>query len=256
MQQLDEKSKQIELLSNQVTEKTKEIQDLTTKLEDERDENTSLKKKHAANVKDLTRQLHLLQKKTSNSNSTSSTHQQQSQHQQHNHSASNSLNSSLLSATTSTPQGLTSSASEHSIVNRTHSTLSQTPVCLEPKRASRTSSSSSLNNTDSQNQFQYTSISSLSKNRAGSISYDDDGRASLDSANLTPGIVNYGNEVIVGAPSHQHHQDDVYVVDIDKQKLIEKIVKLQREMAKRNEKIDFLQDHVNQLTGDLKKKTK
>ncbi len=49
--------------------------------------------------------------------------------------------------------------------------------------------------------------------------------------------------------------DDVYVVDIDKQKIIEKIVKLQNTLAKKNEKIDFLQDHVNQLTSDLKRKT-
>ena len=50
--------------------------------------------------------------------------------------------------------------------------------------------------------------------------------------------------------------DDVYVVDIDKQKIIEKVVKLQKTLAKKNEKIDFLQDHVNQLTSDLKRKTK
>ena len=60
---------------------------------------------------------------------------------------------------------------------------------------------------------------------------------------------NHFNEVICG-------NDDVYVVDIDKQKIIEKIVKLQKTLAKRNEKIDFLQDHVNQLTNDLKRKTK
>ncbi len=50
--------------------------------------------------------------------------------------------------------------------------------------------------------------------------------------------------------------DDVYVVDVDKQKIIEKYVKLQKLLAKRNEKIDFLQDHVNQLTADIKRKTK
>ena len=50
--------------------------------------------------------------------------------------------------------------------------------------------------------------------------------------------------------------EDVYVVDVDKQKIIEKIVKLQKLLAKRNEKIEFLQDHVNQLTSDLKRKTK
>ncbi len=65
------------------------------------------------------------------------------------------------------------------------------------------------------------------------------------------------NELIVGGGSiNCHESSDVYVVDIDKQKLIEKIVKLQRDLARKNEKIDFLQDHVNQLTSDLKRKTK
>lgn len=50
--------------------------------------------------------------------------------------------------------------------------------------------------------------------------------------------------------------DDVYVVDVEKQRIIEKYVRLQKLLAKRTEKIDFLQDHVNQLTIDLKRKTK
>jgi hypothetical protein len=54
--------------------------------------------------------------------------------------------------------------------------------------------------------------------------------------------------------TNQH--SDVYVVDVDKQKIIEKVVKLQKMLAKKTEKIDFLQDHVNQLTNDLKKKSK
>ncbi len=62
-------------------------------------------------------------------------------------------------------------------------------------------------------------------------------------------IPTHFNEVICG-------NDDVYIVDIDKQKLIDKIVKLQKLLAKQNEKIDFLQDHVNQLTIDLKRKTR
>ena len=52
------------------------------------------------------------------------------------------------------------------------------------------------------------------------------------------------------------YSDDVYVVDVDKQKLIDKIFKLQKIQAKNSEKIDFLQDHVNQLTSDVKLKTK
>jgi hypothetical protein len=59
----------------------------------------------------------------------------------------------------------------------------------------------------------------------------------------------YSSEMICG-------NDDVYVVDVDKQKIIDKIVKLQKMLARRNEKIDFLQDHVNQLTTDIKRKTR
>ena len=51
-------------------------------------------------------------------------------------------------------------------------------------------------------------------------------------------------------------ESDFYIVDVDKQKLIDKIVKLQLTLAKRNEKIDFLTDHANQLTFDLKRKTR
>lgn len=42
----------------------------------------------------------------------------------------------------------------------------------------------------------------------------------------------------------------------DQQLLIERIVKLQRNLAKKQEKIEFLQEHVKQLTETLQKKSK
>ncbi|XP_047125329.2 coiled-coil domain-containing protein 186 [Hydra vulgaris] len=45
-------------------------------------------------------------------------------------------------------------------------------------------------------------------------------------------------------------------IEIDKQVLIERICKLQRIHAKRNEKIDFLNEHILHLTEDLQKKTR
>ncbi|CAH2005346.1 unnamed protein product [Acanthoscelides obtectus] len=45
-------------------------------------------------------------------------------------------------------------------------------------------------------------------------------------------------------------------VGIDKQTLIEHIVKLQRISAKKSEKIDFLEEHVNTLVAELQKKSK
>jgi len=42
----------------------------------------------------------------------------------------------------------------------------------------------------------------------------------------------------------------------DKQKLIEKIVKLQRAHARKNEKLDFCEDHIKQLVEEVQKKTR
>lgn len=171
----------------QLEEKNSEIDELKTKVSDVQDENLSLKKKHAANIKDLTRQLQSFQKKQSSCSSTPIPENQS-----------------------------TSQISSNSI-----------------QKISRASSINSLN-------------------------YPDDEIRSFDSniytsTTNTPPFVNYNNEVICGPTSNT---EDVYIVDVDKQKIIDKIVKLQKTLAKRNEKIDFLQEHVDQLTSDLKKKTK
>jgi predicted RNase H-like nuclease (RuvC/YqgF family) len=51
-------------------------------------------------------------------------------------------------------------------------------------------------------------------------------------------------------------QDQDYPVIPDQQLLIERIVKLQRTLAKKQDKIDFLQEHVKQLVESLQKKSK
>lgn len=43
---------------------------------------------------------------------------------------------------------------------------------------------------------------------------------------------------------------------LDRQTLIEHIVKLQRISAKKSEKLDFLEEHVNSLVLELQKKTR
>lgn len=83
----------------------------------------------------------------------------------------------------------------------------------------------------------------------------DDDHLSLESAPNVSIANRYQHEVLCDGIGG-NGGDDVYVFDIDKQKLIEKIVRLQKKLAKSNEKVDFLQDHVNQLTEDLKKKTR
>ena len=55
-------------------------------------------------------------------------------------------------------------------------------------------------------------------------------------------------------------QEDDYptvrVVEVDKQMLIEKIVRLQKAHARKNEKMEFMEDHINQLLEEIRKKTK
>lgn len=72
----------------------------------------------------------------------------------------------------------------------------------------------------------------------------------------------------VGSPKHsrsssknqlsnlQSFTDDYGLANIDKNEIIHKLVETQKLNVKRNEKIDFLNDHVSQLTEELKKKTK
>ncbi len=148
------------------------VNELTTKLNDEKDEKSTLKKKHVANVKDLSRQLQKLQAQLDKTVSTCKTKQ---------------LN-------------IVRSSSSNSLVD----------------------------------------IKEDTKSINGSISSTDSNQQQHQST------------------QHQPNHDDnyVYVVDIEKQKIIDKIVKLQKTLAKKNEKIDFLQDHVNQLTLDLQRKTR
>ena len=42
----------------------------------------------------------------------------------------------------------------------------------------------------------------------------------------------------------------------DSQVLVEKIVKLQKELAKRQEKLDFMEEHVSTMVEEMKKKNK
>jgi hypothetical protein len=70
---------------------------------------------------------------------------------------------------------------------------------------------------------------------------------------------------------HHHHQQQqqqqqiapdeepeviVNIVDIDRQKLIDKLLKQQKLLVRRNEKIEFLNDHIQLLTQDLQNKRK
>lgn len=44
--------------------------------------------------------------------------------------------------------------------------------------------------------------------------------------------------------------------EVDKAVLIERIIRLQKAHARKNEKIEFMEDHIKQLVEEIRKKTK
>ena len=61
-------------------------------------------------------------------------------------------------------------------------------------------------------------------------------------------------EPVPSIPPEDEPEVIVNIVDIDRQKLIDKLIKQQRLLVRRNEKIEFLNDHIQLLTQDLQNK--
>lgn len=207
--QLIDMDRKVKDLTTDLDANVNKVKELKQQLEDERSENATLKKKHASNVKDLSRQLQSLQKKITNS----------------------------------TPVAMT-----------TNTTIAELPSSSTPQQQqqhlnSRTSSFSSL--TDAMNeQFQVPSSRSFSSNNNNYNQHFDTRSESNYSNTMSR---SYANEVHCGTGQNE---ENVYVTDVDKQKIIEKVCQLQKTLAKRTEKVDFLQDHVEQLTRDVQRKTR
>ena len=65
------------------------------------------------------------------------------------------------------------------------------------------------------------------------------------------------SQLPIHPPQHDEEPEVVVnIVDIDRQKLIDKLVKQQKLLVRRNEKIEFLNDHIQLLTQDLQNKRK
>lgn len=64
------------------------------------------------------------------------------------------------------------------------------------------------------------------------------------------------NGCIEDAPSVTNSTDLDSIPNVDKQMLVNKIFRLQKAIAKKQEKIDFLEEHNHQLLQEMKKKTK
>ena len=62
------------------------------------------------------------------------------------------------------------------------------------------------------------------------------------------------------SPENQSGGPTAVVVDsfpeVDKAVLVERIVRLQKAHARKNEKIEFMEDHIKQLVEEIRKKTK
>lgn len=178
-----------------------------------------MKKKHAANIKDLTNQLQKLYKQLEIQtklikapqiqNQANLSPNEQQQLIRFNNSRSNSISSLDKEDLKSINGSISSSGGE---LNNNHNTT----LCNNINNNSSVIYNENFVNNNNNNNSQTTSTN-------GSVNID---------------------------------HADVYVVDIDKQKIIDKVVKLQKTLAKKTEKIDFLQDHVNQLTLDVQKKTR
>ncbi|KAK7109039.1 coiled-coil domain-containing protein 186-like isoform X2 [Littorina saxatilis] len=166
-------------LTAQLEVRTKESEDYKQKWEDEIDSNKTWKRKHANNVKDLTRQLQHAKKRLE--------------------------------------------AYENGSGNGERDANSM---------GSRTNSNGSLNSIDNSAQH---------------------------------------NTVHHGGHQHNHHPPNAQSrgpsqepefpviteqVEVDKQMLIERIVRLQRSLARKNEKLEFLEEHIQQLVLEIKKKNR
>lgn len=62
------------------------------------------------------------------------------------------------------------------------------------------------------------------------------------------------------SPESQSGTPSVMVVDsfpeVDKAMLVERIVRLQKAQARKQEKIEFMEDHIRQLVEEIRRKTK
>lgn len=66
----------------------------------------------------------------------------------------------------------------------------------------------------------------------------------------------YSNKYSGNPEPVQEHRVITEQVEPNSQMLIERIVKLQRGLARRNEKIEFMQEHIQQLVDEIQKKNK
>lgn len=168
----------VQSLTSSLESKSRAVEELSRTIEEEKDENRTLKRKHNAYTKDLLRQLHQTRKRLE-------------QYEQ----------------------------------NHVPSERDSLSV------GSRTSSTGSLD----------------TLGNSGNLGTNQSGNSAMSSA-----AVSCHNAI-----THQEEEPPIVeVVEVDKQMLLDKIVRLQKAHARKNEKIEFMEDHINQLVADIQKKTR
>lgn len=77
---------------------------------------------------------------------------------------------------------------------------------------------------------------------------------------LTPGSLNARHGGVDERSPDSQMGPSVVVVDnfpeVDKSVLVDRIVRLQKALARKQEKIEFMEDHIKQLVEEIRKKTK
>ncbi|KAF8790411.1 Coiled-coil domain-containing protein 186 [Argiope bruennichi] len=112
-----------------------------------------------------------------------------------------------------------------------------------------------LDNYESTNGIR-TESASLGSRSSSTASLDvvnsNDGRTNTISPSSS--TANHSNKKGTSNPAPEASSSDI--PGIDKEMLIERIIKLQKTLARKNDKIDFLEDHIVQLVKEMRKKSK
>lgn len=125
-----------------------------------------------------------------------------------------------------------------------------------------------LEHSQTQNHLRISSPSGLSQSSRASSNTSLNKMPSNGEDSSTSSTVSCGSNVSL--PSQEHYSNNgiksvvnpqIQITTLpanvpDSQVLVEKIVRLQKEMAKRQEKLDFMEEHVNTMVEEMKKKNK
>lgn len=98
------------------------------------------------------------------------------------------------------------------------------------------------------------SITSLEKTGVATSSTSNSNTLVSNGESVEENGLCLSNSTVITVSNSKAEADPI--IQVDKQKLIQKIVSLQKMIVKKRERIEFLEEHNNQLTEEMKKKTR